>query len=315
MRSKLSVASLQAAVLYAAVLLIGVTNPCKAQSHPSGLLTPVELLSPRNDSTNIRSDVMLIWQRKDSAAEYRVEMSKYPTFDTLVVNDTIAARSYAISGLERLTTYYWRVRGIDGLGISGEWSDAWHFRTSRGKPLTPVQIFPEDRAVEVAYQRLDLFWREDTIAASYTLQVSHDSTFQASVSNVVGLKTNHATIDHLDSLTTYYWRVIGKNEEGMGAWSSIRSFTTKAPPLTVREHVVLQDISVYPNPAVSVLQLSSAAVKAIYLTDILGRQFLLHAQGNACFDVQQLPRGMYILQFIGKDGAVLPERHTHLLLQ
>jgi hypothetical protein len=73
-------------------------------------------------------------------------------------------------------------------------------------------------------------WSTVSGAISYGLQVSINANFSTTVINLTGLSSLNRTITGLAEGTTYYWRVNASNSAGTGAWSTVFSFTTTAPP-------------------------------------------------------------------------------------
>ena len=72
-------------------------------------------------------------------------------------------------------------------------------------------------------------WQANAAAASYTLEVAHDSLFTHIIYSATGLTgTSHTATTPLDPEMTHYWRVRGVNSCGTGANSTVYSFTTQA---------------------------------------------------------------------------------------
>ncbi|MGB0879261.1 MAG: reprolysin-like metallopeptidase [Polaribacter sp.] len=70
-----------------------------------------------------------------------------------------------------------------------------------------------------------LMWNADSNATSYDVEVATNSTF----TNIIAsgnVTTNSYALSGLSQVTTYYWRVRGKNFCGTGNYSSAYSFTT-----------------------------------------------------------------------------------------
>ena len=84
------------------------------------------LISPVNGATNIDAqNVILTWNEIANATSYQYQVSTTSDFSNLVANGT-TANSSVLLVLPGNVTYYWRVRGSDGLGFS-PWSVTWHF--------------------------------------------------------------------------------------------------------------------------------------------------------------------------------------------
>lgn len=67
-------------------------------------------------------------------------------------------------------------------------------------------------------------------------------------------------------------------------------------------------VKIYPNPAVNFIGLNEVAgVSSIIIYNLVGRKmknFNAQKEGEK-YNVSDLPKGMYLVQFKGKDGKVL----------
>lgn len=94
----------------------------------------------------------------------------------------------------------------------------------------PVLLSPPNGALNIpAVPTFE--WNELTGAGSYTIQVAADPEFTNIIASASGLTDPTWTSDiHLNTSTTYYWRVWADNACGVGAYSPTWSFTTVAAP-------------------------------------------------------------------------------------
>lgn len=92
-------------------------------------------------------------------------------------------------------------------------------------PQEPTLLFPANGATG-ADTSLTITWMRSLRAASYTLQLSTDSSFSSFVYHQSGLAGISQQIIGLDNYTKYYWRVNATNGNGTSGWSGIWSFTT-----------------------------------------------------------------------------------------
>jgi hypothetical protein len=87
------------------------------------------LISPPDLSTAIPiAPLLLTWDSIAVVTSYQIQYSTDNTFSTNVNTSTSLLLNTTIVGLSNSTTYYWRVRGSDGLGFS-PWSIIWSFDT------------------------------------------------------------------------------------------------------------------------------------------------------------------------------------------
>ena len=188
-----------------------------------------DLSIPANNTANIVLSPTLSWNASIVASSYTLQVSSNNSFSDYVYNKSgITGISQGISGLNNLTTYYWRVNATNSYGTSASWSSVWSFTTGV-LPAAPVLTAPLNNAVDVSISPV-LTWNSVTAAAKYHLQVSNSSTF---VAMVVDDNTITGTTRQLTGLTintVYYWRVNVTNGYGTSSYSAVSRFTTIVPP-------------------------------------------------------------------------------------
>lgn len=68
-------------------------------------------------------------------------------------------------------------------------------------------------------------------------------------------------------------------------------------------------VKIYPNPAFNFIGLNNIAdVGSIIIYNLVGRKmkkFIPQNQKGEQYDIADLPRGMYLVQLLGKDGKVV----------
>ena len=77
----------------------------------------VDLVHPKNDTTNLPLNLIFKWNKISTATKYRLNISTVSTFATFVKDTTIADTTFKASGLNVNTKYYWRVLASN---IAGE---------------------------------------------------------------------------------------------------------------------------------------------------------------------------------------------------
>jgi hypothetical protein len=142
--------------------------------------------------------------------------------------------------------YYWRVRGVNNVGSTSEWSDIYFFMVN--KLVGPTLSFPA-QGVETANTLTDFQWEIVPNATSYDIQISRAVNEETQELSLAGshLHTNRninsapdefnriiftpnepLVVDPVLKLagepTPYYWRVRAKTESCAGPWSDIRDF-------------------------------------------------------------------------------------------
>ncbi len=184
------------------------------------------LSSPSNGATGVSINLTLSWNASAGATSYQLQVSASSSFSTTIVDQSgIATTSYAVSGLNNNTVYYWRVNATNASGTSA-YSVAWSFTTlGLASPSPPTLSSPSNGATGASITPT-LSWNASTGAASYQLQVSTSSSFATTVVNQSGITATSYAVSGLTNNTVYYWRVNATNAGGTSAYSSSWSFTT-----------------------------------------------------------------------------------------
>jgi hypothetical protein len=87
------------------------------------------LVSPANESVDVKTNVDLIWNPVAQSDSYSIQVSTSSSFTTPFINaGGITSASYPVTGLANNTPYYWRVRAVNAVG-PGEWSPIYKFTT------------------------------------------------------------------------------------------------------------------------------------------------------------------------------------------
>jgi len=106
-----------------------------------------ELINPSNNSINNSTTINFKWRILTSALYYVLIVSRDSIFNNIIVNDTIFIDTFkTVSGLQKDTKYYWRVRAKDTSGVTYH-SSKWNFTTIPPiylslKVLTEGMYFP-----------------------------------------------------------------------------------------------------------------------------------------------------------------------------
>jgi len=89
---------------------------------------PEDLISPPNGSTQLIQPVTLVWDSHPSALWYHVQVDDDPAFGSPEYDANPGSPTAEVSGLEDLTTYYWRTRFWHKTTNSyTSWTDPWTF--------------------------------------------------------------------------------------------------------------------------------------------------------------------------------------------
>jgi hypothetical protein len=189
---------------------------------------PPALSYPSNGQDGLPSGFTLRWDSTDKASTYRVQVSYDSLFTLLLVNDSTVSQSptpgKTIGPLLNSRTYWWRVNAKNAKGTS-PYSQVWTFSTL-SPPTAPKLISPGNGTVNVPVAPT-FVWTIPDRADSYRLQIAKDPTFVRMVRDDSNIVSTNWTVAGLKGITTYYWRVFGKNSVGYGDTSAGFTFTTE----------------------------------------------------------------------------------------
>ncbi len=220
--------------------------------------TTPTLVSPSNGSYLKSSSVTFMWLRSQDPApgyglsHYVLSYSIYPDFsisDSVITQDTFVTRNLPD------TTYYWRVRAVDGAGNSSPWSEVWQFTIDTRAPDAPTLVYPIN-GVYVGGPDVVLKWSKVTKVGSgegtkgspvrYVVQVDTVSSFASPIRvDTVEVESLRVT---LFERYLFYWRVKAYDLAGNeGSYSDIGIFGVDLTPPTISNTTVWKDTT-YAGP-------------------------------------------------------------------
>jgi hypothetical protein len=230
--------------------------------------TTPTLVSPSNGSYLKSSSVTFMWLRSQDPApgyglsHYVLSYSIYPDFsisDSVITQDTFVTRNLPD------TTYYWRVRAVDGAGNSSPWSEVWQFTIDTRAPDAPTLVYPIN-GVYVGGPDVVLKWSKVTKVGSgegtkgspvrYVVQVDTVSSF-ASPIRVDTVEVESLRVTLFDRYP-FYWRVKAYDLAGNeGSYSSVGVFGRDLTPPTAPVLISPTNNSNTSNPVVTLRWRSS----------------------------------------------------------
>lgn len=163
------------------------------------------------------------WNAAPNALYHQIQIDNTYEFTSPVQDVTLApgVLTYTAAPLPNGGTYYWRVRGINDLGVAGAWSGRRSFKLSAGFG-GPTLISPASGAA-MTNTTPTLVWNPVAGSASYQVQIALATNFVNLVETGTPLATSFTAAPLADG--RYYWRARGVSGTGVpGAWSSARSF-------------------------------------------------------------------------------------------
>lgn len=239
------------------------------------------------------------WQAAERANTYELQVSADAAFSDLVIDVSTSNRSILqTAGLEFLTEYHWRVRGVNAQG-PGEWSEIRTFTTIIERPAMVSLTSPENDEGQIPLTPV-FSWEDATRASEYTIQLSAEDDFSELIIDEEISETSFTLVESLDNASIYYWRVRGSNNGGTGDWSEAWAFATEVSEVFVFDN--------YPNPfnhgTTLRYQLPEQRPVVITVYDITGRRVLsvLNEEQEAGvyfqeIDARSLASGTYLVRF------------------
>jgi VWFA-related protein len=88
---------------------------------------PPQIAGFPSDAGPVTTFPTLAWSGLDGVGQYQVQVATDSSFQNIAAEQTVSDSSLALSGLEKGTTYFWRVRGRTV--VAGPWSAASSFET------------------------------------------------------------------------------------------------------------------------------------------------------------------------------------------
>ncbi len=187
--------------------------------------TQVQLVSPANESVDVVTSPTLVWGAVQDAATYRVQVSTMPDLSSQLIYDTAVGGTQFDGRASRsqqdllLACPRVKCRLRELVGCLPFCNDHGTARASDAR-CAGGQCGGSAAGTNVD---LDGAIRAET----YNLQVGLNPDFSVILLSETGLTSTGRTLEGLDPLTEYYWRVQGENSLGVGPWSSGRKFTTR----------------------------------------------------------------------------------------
>lgn len=186
------------------------------------------------------------WNASATATSYRLDVSTVNNFASFVAGynnlNVGNVLTQSVTGLTGGTTYYFRVRAVNGFGTSPDSNVI----TSLTVPAAPVAT----AASSVTTTTFAANWNSSTGASSYRLDVATDAGFTSFVSGFNDLNVGNVTtasVTGLTAATTYYYRVRAVDASGTSASSNTITQDTLAAAPTATASTSVTDVTFSAN--------------------------------------------------------------------
>lgn len=201
------------------------------------LRTPRQVY-PSNFQFGLPDSLVLRWQKVSSSSGYQIEISDNPSFRESN-KFTSTSDTFSLTKLQKGTRYWWRVQALtDSTNlVQSEWSSAWSFVVGFPLPKKVKLLLPKDSSKAVAL--LPKFvWNKSgfddkyfNAKIYYIVEISSDYSFSSIIYSSGGLSDTILILSDslLEINRTYFWRVKAINEDSIGVYSDVFTFSIDVP--------------------------------------------------------------------------------------
>jgi len=191
--------------------------------------------SPANHATGVSINADVSWTGGDPDAGDTVTYDVYlgTSSSPSLLSDNQAATTYDPGILAYNTTYYWYIAATDNHGTPNS-GPTWDFTTESpdNPPFTPSSPSPLNHATNISINA-DISWTGgdadlgDTVTYDIYLGTSWPAPFRTTIGSYAATQS---PITHdpgpLMPGTTYYWRIVARDNHGVTTEGSVWDFTT-----------------------------------------------------------------------------------------
>ncbi len=135
------------------------------------------LLLPADAATSLNGDPSFSWQGVTNADEYQVQVDNDSDFSSPEFDNTAPQTTRGLPAPLTDGTYFWRVRGVNGVGSASEWSVVREL-TVDIPPAAPTLLTPEADSTN-ADGLPTLSWDAVAGSFSYEIQVDDNANFSS----------------------------------------------------------------------------------------------------------------------------------------
>ena len=194
----------------------------KAPSTPSQVY-------PLNNTLCIDNAVIFEWNAstdpEGNSISYKIEISENSSFTALAFNETSTTNSRLIS-IPKGKAFYWRVKALDSKQAESGYSSVSQF-LNEGEGVSPDLVAPALNS-EIDGISTTLSWTaSDADNDALTYDVYLDTTSNPTTKVSENQTDTNYTVNSLAAASTYYFKVVVKDDNGGPTIGQIWSFKTK----------------------------------------------------------------------------------------
>ena len=254
------------------------------------------------------------WNISANANDYLLDISAVSDFSTFVTGfngkDAGNVIVFNVTTLSSGTTYYYRVRAANSMGVSPN-SNVISVVTLLAAPVATA-------ASSITTTSFTANWNTTAGATAYWIDVStlqDFSTFVGSYSNKSAGSATSIVVSSLTANTKYYYRVSASNSNGTSAYSNVITLTTAVTGIENNFSGLPNNFKLLPNypnpfnPATSIrYEVSKDAFVTIKVFDVIGNEVRVLVNDERSpgryeikFSADALPSGIYICKMQAGD--------------
>ena len=187
----------------------------------------IVLTAPANNVTGSALTVALTWTLTPIADTYEWQVASMQSFaaSSIVGSGTATINTASATVPQCNTRYYWRVRGVNGLG-NGQWSAPYSFTTGGKLPTSTNGTTPRSAQNVDSRGTVAFTWTSATDATGYHVRIKNAAAPFSIVyedSALVGVSKAIAVASI--GAGSFTWEVRAKNACGNGGWSTPAAFS------------------------------------------------------------------------------------------
>ncbi len=251
---------------------------------------------PTNGSQNVNSSVTLKWNRGLRTQIYFLSVINADD-QTILLQDKVDgdATSYTLSNLPPNTNIKVELLPQNNSFSALCENKSLSFKTAGASsiPDCPSVTYPTHNTENIP-TTLNISWAASPTAAGYRLRVGTQVGSSNILNNLdIGNQTNYV-LNNLPSGTNICFSLIPYNANGQNLNCSYTCFKTVVAS-SVQDDILVNKISVYPNPASDRLFIHNMDKGVYTISNISGQNLINGEFNNGVLSIQTLEQGLYIL--------------------